>query len=379
MAEKVSKPVVSSKTRRCPQCQYKYLLSDILPCCGVCNHCGCKCVVCTMCRKLTPPRPSKYCARCMMCKHCDKCRHMPAFIHPMRLNTRVTKGWINPLPRILGVELEIGDWKQFRHYKFKQLRYSPAHDWSVKPSEEEMVITPLGGDQFFKGMIELAQALDMHKCIINETCALHVHVDGTDLSAFEVRRLLYIYANIEADVYKYLIAPWRSSNPEVIHYCQMLTKPHVYCERCERYDTQYPRSRATREVFTKTLVRLRAAKTTADIKAILVRTLYGLETPNLQYTQLMARKGGRYEWCRYVGLNLHAWQHRGTIEWRMKEGTENLMELTMWPLFCGWVTHAATRMNDVEAEGMTLAKLCTAYMPRYVGAWVREKMNAKSS
>lgn len=255
------------------------------------------------------------------------------------------------------------------------IRYTVAHDWSVKPSEQEMVLAPLRGDALVQGMLELSRAATVSQVELNETCALHVHVGAKDLSYFEIRRLLEVYSRIEPQIYSNLIVPHRRKLPS-IHYCQMMTEAHLAtgCDRCVRYATQYPGQRHTPEPLETVLHRMWLARTTEDLKVCMLRMLYGLENPTNFPETVASRKGGHYEFCRYYGLNLHSWMHRLTVEWRMKEATVDPWEMVMWPLWCGWVTHLATRLTDTEARSdkMSVRYLTDRWLPKYFSPWLEK-------
>jgi hypothetical protein len=357
--------------------------------CTHCTKCNCECFVCEVChrrcRRTTPNFIKHFCTRCKsVCKRCCECRKAPKFMTDAALRVMEVgypggKSLITRLPRTLGVELEIADWRTLSHgatTSIPHLRWISTHDWSVKPSETEMVVSPMRGDAFVRGMVSLSHAATQHGLVFNETCALHVHVGGKDLSYWEIRRLLEVYLRVEGEVYNHLIAPHRRTLPS-IHYCQMMINPHhpVGCERCERYDRQYPGQRYIPESLSTTLSRMRLARSTQDLKICLIRMLYGVENPQLQPDTLAARKGGHYEFCRYFGLNLHSWLHRMTVEWRMKEATADPMELVMWPLWCGWFVHAITRMTDADARSdkMCVRYLTERYMPGYLVEYISSK------
>jgi len=287
--------------------------------------------------------------------------------------------------------MEIAEWKTLHEQNFKYLSYTVAHDWSVKPSGQEMVIDPLHGDNFLTAVTELCDGLHRHECKLNQTCGLHVHVNASDLSYWEMRRVLRMYATLEGEIYNHLILPYRRTVPTVTHYCQMLTVPHTECARCVRFDQQYPNARTPSPNIWKVLSRMDAAKTTSELKRELLGMLYCLTLydaqRNLQRTHLtrqamniQTHKGGRYEWCRYVGLNLHAWLHRGTIEWRMKEATMDPEELTCWALWCGWFIEACSRMKEIDSHrSWNLLTFTQKYMPGFLATWVEEKMSRPSS
>ena len=304
---------------------------------------------------------------------------------------------VNRLRRALGVELELANWGNLSEHKFKYLKYTLAHDWSVRPSQQEMVINPLVGDEFYFGMLELGEALYRAKATVNSTCALHVHVDGTTLSYWELRRLLRVYARLEPEIYQYLILPYRRGIPEVFHYCQMLTQQHTPCARCARFDSQYPGTRRALVPLQRTIQIMDRAGSTNELKQQLIQMLYGFDVQNYAAYEvynptgnhssarkraaqaLQTRKGGRYEWARYVGLNLHAWMYRGTVEWRMKEATTDVNELIAWPLWCGHFVDAVSKMREKESreEPFTLLSFTDRYMPRWITDWVERYVSGQ--
>ena len=345
--------------------------------CVRCDGCGCACVQCS-CGRRVSMYTAHYCKHCRMCKKCCACRAMPKWTAPNKLGTLGTTTRINTLPRALGIELEIGEWGTLTSRRFKHIKYNPVHDGSVRPSETEMVLKPMYGDGFITGMTELAEGLYISDVEMNKTCALHVHVAATDLSYWELRRLLMVYERIEGDIFRYLVAPYRGTEPTVVHFCQWFTRPHEYCEKCRRFDELYPGARQSLEPLDRTLARMALARSTSDLKVCLIRMLYGIDDASARPNDFLHHKGGRYEWARYRSLNLHSWLYRGTVEFRMKEATTDVEELMYWPLWCGWVVHAITKMNDTEArsEKMGLRYLTERYMPKYLAEWVERKIAA---
>lgn len=356
------------------------------PTCSKCLRCHtCVCVKCGGCekkfrqqQKKGDPRP--ICGVCLYCRKCCECRKCPRYLSDKALGVIATTtpggpALLTRLPRTIGIELEIGDWKQLinaHHTSIPGLKYTATHDWSVKPSEREMVCSPIRGDALVRGMLELSRAGMNNRIELNESCALHVHVGGKDLSYWDIRRLLTVYRTVEPEIYSNLIVPHRRALPS-IHYCQMMTSPHVAkgCERCHRYDTQYPGQRRIPDPIDTVLSRMWMSRTTEDLKITLLRMLYGIENPSNFPDTISARKGGHFEYARYFGLNLHSWMHRMTVEFRMKEATIDPWEIVFWPLWCGWFVHAITRMSDADAKGVTgLRQFTTAAMPAYFLPWL---------
>lgn len=344
------------------------------PTCRECDECYCGCFRCVCGARVKNSLPL---CQCGVCRTCCKCRNTPHHIPDHRLHIIDTTGYLNRLPRTVGVEMEIAEWRGMESRRtIPNLNFTTTHDWSVQPSQLEMVVSPMRRDAFIRGMLSLSHMMNTYRVVCNQTCALHVHVGGDDLSYWEIRRLLELYQRCEPDIYRYLIAPHRSQTQEAIHYCQMMTQPHTgRCSRCTRYDNSFPGKRISPEPLSLTLSRMWEARSTEDLKLCLLRMLYGIENPSTSPGDLEYRKGGKYEYCRYFGLNLHSWMYRLTVEWRMKEATSDPIEMVCWPLWCGWFTHAATRMSDAEARSptTTLKYITERYMPPFLGWWIKMK------
>jgi hypothetical protein len=63
-----------------------------------------------------------------------------------------------------------------------------------------------------------------------------------------------------------------------------------------------------------------------------------------EFNNWKANKPVRYsaqpDHIRYCDLNLHSWYYRGTLEFRLKEGTVTSKEIVGWPLLCLWLVEA---------------------------------------
>jgi hypothetical protein len=322
------------------------------------------------------------CRRCGGCKHqpggCG-CRNIPAALRGVRgvekliesgRDGRVVNSVIvNTLGRPLGLELELAEWGNLVTHRFTNFHYQRAFDRSVVPSQHEMVLDPLAGDRFLKAMIELGEALTRNTCTVNNTCGFHVHVGAKDLTYWDLRRLCQMYINLETEIYTLLLPAWRSQpNPN----------GRYYCKRWDRI--------CQREVQA-----MRRATTTGDIKAAMIRMVYGMEglgrkgQPRTgEYEAYTRLRGGKYggqddtqrsHVIRYSGLNLHSWFHRGTVEWRMFPGTVATEDLICWGLWCGWMVQLATTLTDSQVDKMPqLLEFTRTQMPGFVTRWVEDRI-----
>src|SRR5665213_3838746 len=104
--------------------------------CQKCFRCYCRCGVCRTCDKRV--RQKTFCSHCYTCRSHCQCRRAPKFIPEEMLNILAGGRFVNTLPRLLGIELEIGDWGSLRPDQLiPNINYTTTHDWSVKPSEHE--------------------------------------------------------------------------------------------------------------------------------------------------------------------------------------------------------------------------------------------------
>jgi hypothetical protein len=259
------------------------------------------------------------------------CRSKPGF---QRIIEAQQKGSFNKLKRHLGLEIEISKLGTITgiNERFKGLRYQWVRDGSVTPGGMEMVVAPLVGDMFVEGMVWLARMFEEHGCEVDISCGLHVHVEGLDLGAFEMRRILTVYNKVEKEMFKGLVDPSRWGN----RYC----RPYELQQEFEDKLWEIKDHGELRRFFLKWLY--------PDLRRI--DTGGGVKKPG--YHQVQQTKRHKYQQCRYFGVNFHSWMQRGTIEWRQCQGTLDVERLLFWPLWCGWFVEIVGGLKDEEARGI---------------------------
>lgn len=338
---------------RCVKCEAEGLdATKICPNCGVCRrHKGCACIQCRMCKKFFGPKA--FCPRCNHCKehHIGRIFEADEFVYRTCEYKKDTSSdeapsyFLNNLPRSLGVEIELGNFGQFTANsvaKFKHiLPYYFEHDGSVSGSGKELVTKPLTGDQYIHGMVWLVKQLQEYKTQANHTCGYHVHVDAVDLSPEGLRKVLIAYTLLQPQLYGTLIAKTRLTSEWGKTYCPPLNLNHTqllnFFELTDTgeinnwfnqylYQMQYPEEKLKKEdpAYYKQVLQ--------DIQARL--------------KELKAKK--YVNSARRSALNFHSWMMRGTIEFRLKEGTTDPTDLLMWPLWCGWFIQKVSSMQDKE-------------------------------
>ena len=328
--------------------------------CSCCQRC-CRCVkICEHCRiSLTAEQFGKhFCVVCNQCRRVCKCRNMPYMKNDI---PQGVQGFVNKLPRALGLEVELADWGLWeRVQKPQTLKCHPESDGSVKPSGLELVVEAAIGDTFVKNVLDLGECLALAEAEINESCGFHVHVDARDFGYYDMRRLLAMFVRVQGEIYEYVV-PMRAGNT----FCVPFT---------------------VRE--TQNINALWQVTRPSELKAAVIRFVYGEiraaeEDPVGPCTRRtgdiwLERKkskygGGGNVLSRYKGLNVLSWFYRGTIEWRMHEGTVAIGDLLNWALFCGWFVELAAKTSDVVVQKEVSWKWIVERMPVSVQEWIRVK------
>lgn len=318
--------------------------------CGFCTAC-CQCRMCSQCH--TSHSARRLCLNCGMCKFIGcSCPIIPGGIniertlvgthrqqspthHPL---SRVTK--LDQTTRPVAVEVELSNYspRESERFRFRHTQTHGVRDGSIRSDGNpiEFIVGPIPGLGFDAAMEELSRWLTVTGATANDSCGLHVHVDGRDLKAFEMRRLLELYKVLEERFYN-LVAPTRRS----AHYSK------IY-ELSRWGDLLACRGRD---------------KSSSQIREAILRGVYGpWENPYVSgsveeasYTQQVLRDARRratskYDNARYYGFNLHSWFHRGTVEFRHMEGTVDPVRIRLWTLWCRWLVEIAAQLRDEEVR-----------------------------
>lgn len=306
--------------------------------------------VCGVCRMAV--EGEHFCGICGKCKReCGgKCKRYGG-----RMKVGEVRGEKNGLKRALGVEIELTNWGTGRGVGIEGVHYRIERDGSVHGAAEEMVVDPLVGDAWVEGIENIWEALTLCGAKVDESCGYHVHVDAEDLGWWDLRRVLTVYKRVEGEVFG-LCDEYRG---EENHYCRKM-------------DVRWE----------KMLGRMWMAGNTEEIKQCLVEEMYKQPMPECQAeakvlegkikNKVVDRYGGELSGVRYYALNVHSWMHRGTLEWRMHEGTLNGVDMLMWPLFCGWFVEVVGGMSDKSAGVVERLDDVVGRMPEGVRKYVED-------
>src|SRR5579859_167856 len=351
--------------------------------CATCNLTRCACTICRSCGLRVPRKNT--CDKCHICaSHHDgyypkdfphrRCDYVPNTAN-MVAGLAPTSYIINPLHRTIGVEIEFGTFASIAHNHSNQWIIWDMHrDGSVSGSGQELVTGRMRGDQYIFGMSHLVRGLISGASQVNETCGYHVHVDAAELSPMDLRRVMVAFQLIQPSLYGTLVSAKRATGSWGKLYCPKLSN-----------DIAMLMSMEDKNSFINWLHQWLYQVALPDKQDYIgADSLYKETLRNID-AQLKEYKGTKYmNRARRWALNLHSWMMRGTLEFRLKEGTLDPGDLIMWPLWCAWFVDKFSKASDKDIhyflkKGLSVASatefMCDGplSMPNYVANWVKSK------
>lgn len=182
---------------------------------------------------------------------------------------------------------------------------------SGNPYKVEMV-TPVCRYEDIERIQEIVRALRNEGLRVNDSCGMHIHVDGSRFDPRTLRNLVNLMANKEDVIYRALNVNAR--------------RERNYC-------------RKTNPVF---LEELNRAKPT-DME----------EFRRIWYQDQMQRqRHGHYDESRYQSLNLHSFFEKGTVEYRVFNGTSHCGRIRTAIQFVLAITAQALNRKYVTQQKM---------------------------
>jgi hypothetical protein len=335
---------------------------------------------------------------------------------------RPLAGQLNLLARPIGVELEYSSVIGFKEHVNRAVNFAFwEHDGTLTKGGEELVFQPASGDVLMQYLTTIIGLHENFPPKVDQSCGFHVHVQSQDFTMLELRRIIAMWCRIERDIFGTLVlSSRRKGRDDGHHYCRPMT-----VDEGQRYESwQFTPADVTR-LMRKRLLEVTTHSTSTPnerINAFLMKKLYELSITiepikvvpmpqtddpkfaqkyndyktyqmsvyhaasakqNFNHIKAYKRTNGGAGGCRYCAMNVHSHFFRGTIEFRLKEGTLDPTEIIFWPLFCGWFVEAAIRLRDDEVMAITsladwvktMRDNCIA-QPSVLN-WVEEKMAKK--
>lgn len=273
------------------------------------------------------------------------------------------------MPRYASVEIEFNGMRRYAAPLAKLVRGK----WKGNIVNDgscgyEINTAPARGDKFEKQIVAICNLLVAGQATIDRRCGAHVHVDARDaagnLPSFDViKRLAVLWSMVERAMFD-VVAPTRVRND--------------YCFPCgEQYvKTLSAAADASVAANPRTALSLDATGAQAAVE----RLLYGATGSAAQYG-----KRDKYG-CHYrkAAMNLHSFffapsgTPRGTVEFRLHQGSLNGTKLTMFARLCASLVewcHTHTDADLARLRGSAaeiLDKVCPA---EDVKAWRKRRVN----
>lgn len=174
------------------------------------------------------------------------------------------------------------------------------------------VVTPILRYDDMEDLQNVVRALREAGAFANSSCGIHVHVGADKQNAYTVTCLANLF----------------------------LKRQELIDEACENAD----RSRWCARLNAKLVAKMRATEKT---KAALKPVWYGSLNEGGYDGMSEYAMSEHYNQTRYHGLNLHAWYTKGTIEFRLFNGTNHAGKIKAYVQFCLALTTYAIRQEEM--------------------------------
>lgn len=346
----------------CKACSERHGEDDYqCPCCEVCER-SCECWTCEHCGERFRGARYSPCERCERCTDCCECcndipycerRAKPR--HAKCASERRT----NRSRRLIGVEIEVHHNKRDDASALWDYcddnNVSVVEDGSLPSTGYELNTVPCAGDHFIQHIAVLGEHLARAGATVTSVCGLHCHVDASDFTFYDMRRLVMLYAKVESAMFAMMPTTRRDSS---------------YCQPCGM-------------LYSNGLTGVYKSKAA---KAMLIGNVYGGAGDayiGRDFKHLRQSKRGS---ARYHALNVHSWLFRGTIEFRLHTGTVSSRKIIAWGMLCASILDAAMRMTEAEINAITtdtlnarIALLCFIAPTDSVRDYIRERIATHES
>lgn len=264
---------------------------------------------------------------CNDCSCCNICCYCPPkiklvkrklkFYHPKQKELKH-----NSSSRLIAAEIEVAKLKAKSNALEKMLKKwncSIVYDGSLPSSGFEINTAPAGGDIFIKQIKEICGELNNAGAIVNKKCGLHIHLDARDFNYKDIQSLIKVYNTIEPCLFAMVEEHRRRS-----HYCMPCAEKYM---KGIPHHSWYSTDGKVKH---------------HNVKNNVVDSVYGANG--------LPEKKSKYNDARYNALNLHSWFYRGTIEYRLLEGTIDPKEIINWGMMWSNILNYALNVKDDTIE-----------------------------
>ena len=282
--------------------------------------------------------------------------------------------------RSVSVEVEASNWGRLWDTQPSiGIGYNRHQDSSVTGGYE-MTVGVGAGEAVITNLAKVAALLKQFDCETDRTCGYHVHVDARDWDYFALRRLLLIWPAAQEWLFREgLVRPDRKG---CVHALPIMQH--------RRWSTAWQELKDLRPKKRSVECPSPNKEMQGEIKRSIIRLASGLDIPPdltggskkaiyRTFQQWAGTKPVRYtsepNHIRYCDLNLHSWFFRGTLEFRLKEGTVIPKEVVGWPLWCLWLVEAVgkTSGQGLPRDAMGFREWFEKRTPRWLWTGYIEK------
>ncbi len=227
---------------------------------------------------------------------------------------------LNKLKRLVSVEIEIAGCKlpQYIYPVTNKWQCSIVEDQSLPRTGFEINSAPANGDKFVEQMYEFDECFQQAGAYISERCGLHTHADARDFNAYDVRRMIKLYAKLEDALFD--IVP------------------------IERRRTKY--ATPCGETLISKITSVAHPKTS---KRRLIETLY----TDVDDFKKMKETKAIDPLKRRRALNIHSWAFRKTFELRLPNGSIEAEDMVNWAILWGTIVDTAYKSGERAIDAMT--------------------------
>jgi len=233
----------------------------------------------------------------------------------------------------VGIELEYeGATEHLINYE-ALTRWSTAPDHSLRNGGLEFVSKPLGKLQIPAALAQVKKAIIDSHCMINKRCGVHVHLNVTDLTFFELWKIVTYYTAIEPFVFKHF-----ADGREDSHFCVPMWQNTVQQVNLWQDAVTLHRGVDKRPANNPQLLNMPIG-------------MGGLKKTRVPLRFLKAAK--------YTAMNMQSIMRFGTLEFRQLYGTTDMRKVQKWVTFLIQLRERALEFSSPSAIAETL--MCEGY------------------
>lgn len=331
----------------CVTCSKCYHV-QIQPLCGSCGLCpiDCRCFRCSSCG-LIGPLESEFCEDCKNGKQCCCLNKVELYsarsllgkrqvnLHKYsKLNAITTIA--NPTTRLLSAEIELCGLQSptklsYSHFKFALESWgaSVVYDGTLPKDGFEINTHPAAGDYWVNQIQDIMSTGISAGAWVDSCAGCHIHVDCRDLGYLELARVLRVLGCVEFALF------------------QLTPKERIRSTHCVPWTFEYVRELSAVDMQLLNESNLRVQ--TTHYRHIILTCLYGFHSKENVYRF----KKVKHHINRYRAINIHSFMYRGTIEFRIPNGTIYADSIINWGILCSLLIDYAVSHSMSEIKELT--------------------------